>query len=101
MEASEGLNQRGRGQSSGGGGASSRDSGGMSACPWEGHWHLTSDFFVSLSAPPPLPPTPLLICFTFDSSTSQNFFFFQCGLETFRVSPDPRVRAVTQRLIIS
>lgn len=44
------------------GGAFSHDSGGMSACPWEGRWHLTSDFFVSrsVSRPSPLllPPPP-------------------------------------------
>lgn len=32
------------------GGVSSHDSGGMSACPWKGHRHLTTnDFFVFLS----------------------------------------------------
>lgn len=51
------------------GGAFSHDSGGMSACPWEGRWHLTSDFFVSRSVSRLSP----LLLLTFLSSTFKFF----------------------------
>lgn len=51
--------------------------------------------------PPPSPQRRFLSVSLLILPLPKTFFFFQCGLETFRVSPDPRVRAVTQRLIIS